>query len=143
MRNAPNIGAIILRLDWYKTLWNQEGFADLWRWFASCDIDLFHVEIRSIFDYLASIIKLVSDSPGQVSDKSFRKLRNWVTKGKSELKVGNDLAQLLLHCDWFDGLREVRDTLVHRGGFTLVFPEKSRILFQVYRGVLYLNTADK
>jgi hypothetical protein len=63
-----NIGAIILRLDWYKTLWNQEGFGDLWRWFAPCDIDLFHIEVRSAFDYVAEIVRLVSDSPGTVTE---------------------------------------------------------------------------
>jgi hypothetical protein len=130
-----NVGAIILRLDWYKTLWNQEGFGDLWRWFAPCDIDLFHIEVRSAFDYVAKIVRLVSDSPGQVPDKSFRRLKNWVAKGNNASRVGKDLAEFVLCCDWFDDLRDTRDTLVHRGGFTLAFPEKKRILFQVYRGM--------
>lgn len=43
-----------------------------------------------------------------------------------------DSTQVMPFCEWFDDLREVRNSIVHRGGFTLVFLEKGKILFQVY-----------
>jgi hypothetical protein len=110
-------------------------------WFAPCDIDLFHVEVRSAFDYVAEIVRLISDSPDQVPGKSFSRfttlsfatLKNWIARDSSnESKVGKDLVEFVVSCDWFDDLKNTRDKLVHRGGFTLAFPEKKRILFQVY-----------
>lgn len=134
-RDLWNIGAIIKRLDWQNNVMRKnDPDNSLWRSFAPCDIDLFHVEIRSLFDYLAQIIGLISDSPGQVPE-SFHKLRNWIVKGDNRQRLGDDLAQLALSCDWFDDMREVRNTIVHGGGFTMVFPEQNRILFQIYKGI--------
>lgn len=131
-----NIETIALRLKWQKDLWNRGELNDsLWMSFAASDIDLFHVEFRSIFDYLAKIISLISDSPGQSRGKSFEKLKGWLAKSSNNSKkLGEDLAQLVRSCAWFDELRRVRDSIIHKGGFTLVFPEKDKILFQLING---------
>lgn len=131
-----SIETIAFRLNWEKKLWSQEKLdVGLWMTFAKCDIDLFHVEFRSVFDYLAKIIKRISDFPDQVKDGSFTELRNWVIKPGNDQKIGKDLAQLVNSCYWFENIKEIRESIVHRGGFTIVFPEKNRILFQVYRGI--------
>jgi hypothetical protein len=132
-----NIETIALRLEWQRDLWTQNKIGDgSWMQSAATDIDHFHVEFRSIFDYLAKIIGIVSKSPRQVRSSSFRKLKNWVAKSDDNVQMlGKDLAQVIISWEWFDDFREVRDSIVHRGGFTIAFLEKGRILFQVYEGI--------
>ena len=58
-QNIWNIETIALRLDWQKDLWTRDELEDgLWMLFAATDIDHFHVELRSIFDYLAKVALL-------------------------------------------------------------------------------------
>lgn len=131
-----NVETIALRLVWQKDLWTRNQLDEtLWMQFGAGDIDLFHVEFRSIFDYLAKIVGTISDSPGQVPH-SFEKLKNWVAKSHNNAqRLGKDLARVALSCEWFDDLKIVRDSIIHKGGFTLVFPVRGRILFQVHEGV--------
>jgi len=131
-----NLETIVLRLVWQKDLWIRNQLDEtLWMQFGAGDIDLFHVEFRSIFDYLAKIIGTISDSPGQVP-LSFEKLKNWTAKSHSNAqRLGEDLTRVVLSCEWFDDLKTVRDSIIHRGGYTLVLPVKGRILFQVHEGV--------
>ena len=127
-----NLETIVLRLEYQKNLWTSEQLGDaLWMQFAACDINLFHVEFRSIFDHLAQIIRSASDPPGQIP-QSFNDLKKWVAKSDGNVeKLGEGLAEVVLSCGWFDDLKEVRDSIVHYGGLTLIVPKKGRILFQV------------
>lgn len=140
-----NIETICLRLAWQKNLWSQDQLDnDLWLQFGGCDISLFHIELRSIFDYLAKVINIISDSPEQVPGKSFNKLRNWVSKSESNVAIlGADLAQLVASCEWFDDIREARDSMLHRGAHTLVFLTKDRITFQIITGIDTLSLPDE
>jgi len=129
-QDVRNIKNIILRLDWQKSLYdNKEIDEILWMNFSACDIDYFHVEFRSFFDYLAKGVRLISDYPEQIPQKSFNKFRNWIIKNES--KIETDLAKIILSCEWFNDLKEVRESLVHNGGFTQVFLVPDRITFQV------------
>ena len=135
-QDISNIETITDRLAWERDLWSN-GQIDVGAWmeYAQCDIDLFHIELRSIFDYLAKILKRVSVNPEEVPDGGFNDLKNWLTKSDENAeKLGKDLAKLVSSVDWFENIKNVRDTNVHRGGMTLVFLEKGRILFQVYKG---------
>ena len=49
-------------------------------------------------------------------------------------RLGVDLATVVADCHWFGLLRDVRDSIVHRGGRVLVFPEHGRILSQENEG---------
>lgn len=140
-RDFDNLLTIALRLDWQKGLWARGDLDDtLWIRFVEADVHLFHVEFRSLFDYLAPIIRHVSDKPGQVkigelrSSASFEKLRNWTMESKGHAnRLGKDLAAIVGSCDWFEDLREARNALVHQGGTTTAFIEgKGRVLFQVH-----------
>ena len=123
---------IALRLVWLKDLWIQKRLDDVvWMQFVPCDIDLFHVEFRAVFDYLAKIIHIVSNLPRQVPS-NFTILKEWVAKSDRNAKRLGDLAEVLLSCDWFDDLKEIRNSIIHKGWFTLAFLERSKILFQVY-----------
>ena len=139
--DLANIETLSSRLVWELDL-ADKGELDVWRWmrFAQCDIDVFHIEIRSIFDYLGKVIQRVSDHPENVTDKGFNELSNWLVDEKGEAKkenverLGEDLAKLVLSVDWFNDIKNVRDETLHRGADTMVFPEKGRILFQVNKG---------
>jgi hypothetical protein len=122
-----------LRLEWQKDLVSADNLDQiLWSHFAACDIDTFHVRFRSLFDYLAGVIDLVSDKSGQIP-KSFEALQNWIDKSPNNVqRMGRDLAELISSCEWFSAMREIRNLIVHRGGHTLIFPMKNRILFQVH-----------
>lgn len=140
-QDFDNLLTIALRLDWQKGMWARGDLDDIrWIRFVETDVRLFHIEFRSLFDYLAPIIRHVADKPGQVkigelrSSASFEKLRNWTMNSKGNAKrLGEDLASIVQSCDWFEDLREARNALVHHGGTTTAFIEgKSRVLFQVH-----------
>lgn len=134
-QDIKNIQNIILRLDWQMS-YLKRGELDqvLWMNFTACDIDIFHVEIRSFFDSLAKAISLVSDNPDNVPNRSFHKLKEWVEKNKNETIIGIDLAAIIRSCDWFDDLKEIRESLIHHGGYTMVFLVPDRITFQIQKG---------
>lgn len=134
-QDIKNIGTIILRLDWQMRLRKGTELEEvLWMDFTACDIDHFHVEIRSFFDSLAKAISLVSDNPDQVPNRSFRQLKDWVEKNENENIIGMDLAAIIRSCEWFDDLKKVRESLIHYGGSTTVFLVPDKITFQVYTG---------
>lgn len=136
-----NLETIILRLDWQKGLIAKGELNDVvGSMFSACDIDLFHVQYRSLFNRIAKIIGLLSGRPETLPD-SFRRLRNWVRRPENAARIDNDLADFVAACDWFFELMSVRDSIVHGAGRTMVFPEENRILFQVhedYRNRLHI-----
>ena len=132
-----NLETLVFRLNWQKELFSGNQLdKSLWIQFAACDVDLFHVQLRSIFDYLAKLILLFAAKSGQVdTEMSFRELQEWLKRNRGNAKrLGVDLATVVADCDWFGVLRDVRDSIVHRGGMVLVFPQQGRILFQVNEG---------
>lgn len=134
-QDIKNIKNIILRLDWQMSLLKRNELDEvLWMDFTACDIDHFHVEIRSFFDSLAKAISLVSNHPDQVPNRSFRKLKDWVEKNENENTIGMDLAAIIRSCEWFDDFKKIRELLIHHGGYTIVFLVPDRITFQVHKG---------
>jgi hypothetical protein len=130
-RDVWNLETIIQRLAWQKELILIGSLSDeVGAQFAACDIDLFHVQYRSLFDRVAKIIGLLSGKPNTLP-KSFRKLREWFTKPGNAQRIDGQLAQFVAACTWFFEMREVRDSIVHREARTLVYPMENRILFQV------------
>lgn len=129
-----NLQTIILRLEWQKGIISRGWLDDdVGSQFAACDIGLFHVQYRSLFDRLAKIVGRLSGRPKTVPD-SFRKLREWVGRPGNARRVDQQLARFVTSCDWFDDMREVRDSIVHKDGRAFVFPQENRILFQVHEG---------
>jgi len=135
-----NIETLFQRLEWQKELWDSGDLEEgLWMNYASADIHLYHFEMRSIFDYLAVLLVKLAKHPKQVrghTRPSFTKIKNWLLKedniDRKTENLGLDFAKLVMACDWFDDIRDVRDLLIHHGGGSIVFPEKGRILFQIY-----------
>ena len=123
-----NLLTILSRLEWQKNLVMENKLDDgLWSLFVATDIYVFHSELRSIFDYIAKIIQLISNTPGKA--RSFTQLKNWVSKPENAGKIGKDLSNFVSSCHWFYDIRAIRDNLIHDGAEPLVFPSKGRILF--------------
>ena len=137
-QDISNLLTIAFRLNWQREVWVKGGISDaLWMFFAAADIDLFHVEFRSLFDYLAMLF--VDISLGYNNQKyanSFEKLRNWIGKSKNNVQlIGEELALTITSCNWFNDLREMRNANIHKGQMTVVFPEKGRILFTAVENI--------
>lgn len=70
-----SIETSVYRLNWQKELLSRKELSSsLWFTFAKADVRIFHVEYRSLLDYVAGITKRLSKHPEQFSDgDSFRK----------------------------------------------------------------------
>lgn len=135
-----NLLTIALRLDWQKGLLAKGELNDiLGSQFAACDIDLFHIQYRSLFDHLAKFIGLLSGKPRSMPD-SFDRIKNRVDVLHAAGTLDDKLAEVIKSCDWFSDMRNTRNSIVHRDGQTMVFPEEGRILFQVHEG--FRNTVN-
>jgi hypothetical protein len=137
------ISSVVKRLDWEFYLWKNGEISDgIWMAYATSDIELFHVKLRSAFDTVAQLIVACSSlDPGQKKKlNSFRVLYQKVIKditGKGFIaRLGADLALPVKQCDWFMRFRGTRDLITHRDGLTLVFPDRRGIAFQVYKYML-------
>jgi hypothetical protein len=127
-----NISTILDRLEWMKNRSAEDKELEARWWnYAAVDIQSFHVELRSVLDYVADLIRIFAPEPGQVSDSgSFRKLLKWI--GENPNRLQREVAELTLEQrEWFGEVRAVRDTLLHQGGQTIVFGSAlDGILFQ-------------
>lgn len=137
-----NIEILINRLEWTrKKAYDDKYLNKNWMSFASVDIEHFFIEIRAIMDYVAEIIVCTAKKRGQLPKKisktaSFKELRNWVFESPSNIsRLGKEISDVIKSAEWFDSVRLIRDALIHKGGFALVFMEpKDGILFQVSKG---------
>lgn len=104
----------------------------IWHQFAAADVDQFHVQLRSLFDYLARAMGSWAPRPGQ-SPKSFEELRNWLQRSNGNVaRLGPETSALVQECDWFEDARRVRDSIVHQGAVTVVIRTPSGPAFQVH-----------
>src|SRR5439155_21266726 len=80
-----NILTLIQKLEWMRQMVLQ-GKLDhaLQARFAASDIDMFHIELRALFDYLAKAVKAVSSQPNQTPGDSFNSLLTWLKKPSSD-----------------------------------------------------------
>ena len=132
-----NCLSLVERLEWT----NQEArrgrlAAGRYYQWATLDIEHFHVEVRSVYDYVAKCIGAVAARPGSVPTGSFEKLYNWVVGSKSRGRLDTDLAELIRSAEHFVLMRGVRNSIVHQGGHTMVFMDANDgILFQVHQNL--------
>ena len=130
------IETIINRMAWQNDLRNNDQL-DEWKWmsFSECDINLFNIHIRSIFDYAAKIIQRSADNPKSCDMNSFEDVKNWLLKNpENNSKIlGQELSKFVLSVDWFEGIRTLRDEVMHRGGKVIVMSDNNKLLFQVMK----------
>ena len=99
---------------------------ELWRWYASLDIDLFFGKYRSIFDNIAQLIKAVSANK---TPNSFHELFGKAETGS--LSTDQQHIRLIQKCDWFKETKNIRDSIKHYAAETVVDYDNNRILFMV------------
>lgn len=131
-KDVWTLETIIQRTAWQKWMVSSGGLNhEVGAQYAACDVNLFHVQYRSLFDRLAKIIGLLSGRPHTMPE-SFRKLREWVVKPGNEQRIDEQLAQFVTSCYWFGDLRGIRDSIVHRHGRTSIRIRDNKVLFQVH-----------
>lgn len=135
-----NVCTLATRMEWFRTLTIQDkSLTDSFYWalFTGLDIELFHVELRSILDYVASILGTTAQKTRQVPSASFNELYQWLSKNPgNRARLGEEASELVSSASWYAGLRDMRDAIVHHGAHTLVFGSpKDGILFQLLHGL--------
>jgi hypothetical protein len=132
-RREWDLFTIVLKLDWLRERRDANELDPMvWMLFAANDVNSFLMNVRSLFDHVAKVIRLVS---GGQTPQSFGDLRKWVAKDTHAHALEPRLVQLVAGCDWFEDLRRVRDDLMHRAAETVVFPEVPYIGVQITKGV--------
>lgn len=131
-RDVWTLETIIQRTVWQKLLVSSGGLdRDVGAQYAACDVNLFHVQYRSLFDRLAKIIGLLTGRLHTMPE-SFRKLKEWVVKPENAQRIDGQLARFITSCHWFGDLRRIRDSIVHRHGRTGIRLQDDKVLFQVH-----------
>jgi hypothetical protein len=126
-----NIITTVDRYMWMRLMKNESRLNESeFGKYIAMDTCTVHLEIRSIFDYIANIINLI-EADGQLPS-SFEKLYNDVTSESSKYssKLGTDTVKLLVSCSWYKTIRMVRDSLIHYGDIISVWFQSSRVFIQ-------------
>lgn len=138
-----NLLKIITRIEWTLGQVNKgELHEHAWMAFTALDVEHFHVELRSAFDYLARIVIAQSAQPGQTPKGSYNLLSKWATKNfvRAARLLGDDLARSVAESrKLFLDRKRIRELVVHSGARSLVFPPAEGVLFQVYARGLQFN----
>jgi hypothetical protein len=128
-----NIASISRRLVWQQVLRTAKQYNlgdSLWRFYASADIELFFIKYRSIFDNIAQVIKTTAKTPRSVPE-SFNDLKTWLAKSQNRSQIQEKFVKLVISCDWFNDIKNIRDSIEHHAAETVTGDDKERILFQV------------
>ncbi len=142
-RDWTNLLTLIQKLSWIREraiAGELPHFA--WMHFAASDIDMFHVEIRSCFDHLARVVAGISGHLGKVPDGSWNDLISWQRKQSARGRgLDHALASTVTETqEWFEGLRQVRDDVVHYGRDSIVLGPETGIHFLVEPKPTYLKS---
>jgi hypothetical protein len=128
------------KLDWMLHL-VRDGHLDQYTYmfFAASDIVGFLTSARSLLDHLSRALVAAAPKRDSLPKFSFRRLRERLDEHR-ELRpnLGERLSDLVLACDWFDEIKDLRDELIHYDALTLVFPTVDGVQFQLYKGVRIL-----
>lgn len=133
IQDVWNISVFLERIEWMRQkVVRGELEEQRWLHYAQVDISSFHVELRSLMDYVAESIALVYMLNGKLP-KSFDRVRERVDKYKSKLDIR--MVELLNDTKWFSDIRHIRNSLVHHGNDSMVFfGAEVGTLFQVSDG---------
>lgn len=138
-----NMLTLIARIEWMHEQVNKGTLPEhVWMDFAALDVEHFHIELRSAFDYLARIVIAQSSQPRQTPKESFNNLSEWTTKNEARAGqlLGPDLARCVKESSkLFLSRKRIRELVVHSGARSLVFHSTEGILFQVYSEGLQFN----
>jgi len=128
-------------MEWLKSQFLSNDYhSSYWRSFIALDIEHVYIEFRSICDYLASLIVLFYDKVPKKCSNSLYTLIIWVYKNKDKNVLLKELlekncileSESNIYTTWFGHMREIRDSIAHKGSEAMVFGEaRDGLLFQV------------
>lgn len=126
-----NLFTLASRMEWMLGLADSGTLSEgHFGEYATADIEGFHTQLRSLFDYLA---QAMAPYASRKIPESFRRLQDRILcDNQYGAGIGQALADLVIACNWFGYMRDTRDELVHRGGRSIIFPARGEILFQTY-----------
>jgi hypothetical protein len=90
----------------------------------------FFSKYRSIFDNITQVIGTTTRTPRNIPS-SFNDLKTWVEKPENRPVIDEKYVKLVQSCDWFDHIRNVRDSIEHNAAETVVDYNKHKILFNI------------
>ncbi|MFZ0895479.1 MAG: hypothetical protein WAZ77_13360 [Candidatus Nitrosopolaris sp.] len=126
-----NIATVCHRIIWQQTLRDERRLDDeLWRFYGSADVDLFFGKHRSILDNITQVIKTTTSVPRTVP-QSFNDLRTWVKNPTNKRLIHDKYIKLIESCDWFNSIKNIRDSIEHDGAETVVDYDRNNVLFKV------------
>lgn len=132
--DISNLLTILARMAWDLEQRDEGVLPEhLWMSFSRLDAEHFFVLMRSAADHVGGILCELSRAP-KSTPRSFSDLRKHIRKAEPQADVGSDVKNVIAAADWFEQFKGWRELIVHDGGLALTFPEKGRLLFQVYRG---------
>ena len=102
----------------------------MWRFYGSCDIDLFFGKYRLIFDSIAQIIKTIAKTLSALPE-SFNDLLTWIKKPSNKLLLSDKHIRLIESCNWFNDIKNIRDSIEHDGAETVVDYNRDNVLFKI------------
>lgn len=106
-----NIATIVHRVNYESYALNKNDVSyDLWRYYASLDIELLFRKYRSIFDNIGQMLKSFLGDKGLPN--SFHDLYKNIDKYE---EIPNELKDPIKESQWFGLIKEIRDKIDHDG----------------------------
>lgn len=136
---------LLLTVLRFQTVRNSNIEQNLAERFCALDVHLFVSNMRSIFDHLVAGLVPVAELPGS-KNRQWRRVRQyygelqkWLAHSDSQ-NFRTDpwcqkFAELLVECDWFSELNDLRNGLVH-------FGSEARVLFPLRGNAIFFQVFD-
>lgn len=125
--------SIIDKIARITEFWYDDGLntAD-WQSWVQSDVHAFHVELRSLCDSIAILIRLTC---GGQSPESFTQLKSWCRKQDRAVGLlGLRLTNQIRSTEWYDILVDTRDRIIHYRVDAAVKYDNA-IMFRLFRDV--------
>ena len=128
------------KLQWQLTQHIEQRLPwDVYVHYASLDVVVFFMLLRSALDHSAGIIQHVVTAPkGQRKRfSSFHELHGFAGTSRGRQYLGDVVSDLVVSCDWFEDVRGWRDAIVHEGSHLLVTNDGPRPVFLIAHGTTF------
>ena len=111
--NLMNIASLVYRInDEYASMNNNNIPYNLWRYYASLDIEALFRKYRSVFDNLAQLLKSYLEENSLPKSNSFNDLYKKIERNN---KISINFKELIKSIGWFEVIKEIRDKIEHHG----------------------------
>ncbi len=142
MSELDIVFSIIEKIAKITEFW-YDGFLNAldWKAYIQADIHSLHVELRSLCDSIALLLRLTGGA-GQSPD-SFTQLRNWCKKeDRARRLLGVPILHQIRGAEWYDILVDTRDRIIHHRVDVSVKYQYG-IMFRLFKDVLPTDSEFK